>query len=295
MAEQRVTDADVDRDCYQFFRRSPEDFLDELVSQAEHARNYNLQAFEDPGIVSGYVNEDYHRIRREEAAGLLGAALSRSDAPRGPVLEVAGGAESMLDEEALGREAIGSDGVFAAVAKGVANGVIPRGLQLDASRPWPLADESLAGVIAGEYLEHLRADGWRFLYEANRTLKHLGTLVLTVPNTATLHDRYRFLLGVDPRQITSDSDNKLFAHSGYFTASSLKGLLQSFGFEPQGLRSNLVGWQLPNGRWIESRLLARAFPSIGGSLVVSARKVSEPDFESPGGTLVKAVLDTGRI
>ena len=45
------------------------------------------------------------------------------------------------------------------------------------------------------------------------------------------------------------------------------------------IRSNHVGWRLPGGRWVTSRLLARLAPGLGGSLICAARRSA--DLPSP--------------
>ena len=52
------------------------------------------------------------------------------------------------------------------------------------------------------------------------------------------------------------------------------------GFGKTTLRSNYVGWQRENGKWIESSLMAKVAPSIGGTLIMSGLKVRQFPIDS---------------
>ncbi|MEU8664281.1 class I SAM-dependent methyltransferase [Actinoplanes philippinensis] len=206
----------------------------------------------------------YHAKRRDLAADLLASALP--SAPSGPILEIGSAAESLLGAVG-GHLRISSDIAFPALleAKG-------KRLCLDAALPLPLKDNSLAGIVSGELIEHI-VDAQEMIEEFFRVIKPGGVLVLTTPNLATLQDRFRFLAGASPRQVDA-LHPYLKLHVRPFTAGSLRALLRACGFEVLALRSNYVGWQLTAGRWIEWRWPARIFPTIGGSLIVSARRTA---------------------
>ncbi|HKT04171.1 MAG TPA: methyltransferase domain-containing protein, partial [Rugosimonospora sp.] len=141
---------------------------------------------------------------------------------------------------------------------------------LDAARPLPFRHESLAAVVMGDLIEHVY-DPLRLLGECRRVLRPGGALVVTTPNLAAAQDRLRFLRGRAPRQV-NPLHPYLWLHIRPFTASLLGELLRRAGFAPTAVRSNYVTWQLPSGRWLRSRSLARIAPGLGGSLVVAARK-----------------------
>ena len=137
----------------------------------------------------------------------------------------------------------------------------------DLTRPFPIRTGVLDGVFAGEIIEHL-FDPMAFLAECRRTLAPGGAIVVTTPNLATLPDRLRFLAGRSPRQVDA-LHPYLRLHIRPFTYRSLARILRASGFTPTDLRSNYVA--LGAGRaGIESRALARVFPSVGGSLIVAA-------------------------
>jgi SAM-dependent methyltransferase len=141
---------------------------------------------------------------------------------------------------------------------------------LDATKPLPFASGSLAGVVIGELIEHVFYPE-AMIREVARTLAPGGIIVLTTPNLATLQDRLRFLAGHSPRQV-DPLHPYLHLHIRPFTVRLLCRLLEECGLTPQAVRSNFVGLQVGRDRWLSSRTMARLFPGLGGSLVISARR-----------------------
>lgn len=224
-------------------------------------RAANHEHYHDGSRVRGYVTDRYHRLRRESAVRLL-----RESAPAGPVLELGCGSESMLSGPASGTLIL-ADIAHEALARGDRTACA---VCLDATRPLPFRDGALAAILMGELIEHVY-DPLALLAECHRVLAPGGVLVLTTPNLAPLQDRFRFLAGRAPRHI-NPLHPYLSLHIRPFTAQLLVDVLRHTGFAPIALRSNLVLWRLPNGWWLRSRALARLAPTLGGSLVMSARK-----------------------
>ncbi|WP_169792543.1 class I SAM-dependent methyltransferase [Actinoplanes rectilineatus] len=211
--------------------------------------------------MSGYVLSRYHAKRRELASGLL--ARSLASMPTGPLLEIGSSAESLIPSLS-GRQVITSDISLGALYEAKAAGVC-----LNAANGLPFRDASVAAVVSGELIEHI-FDVRAMVEEFRRVIKPGGVLVLTTPNLATLQDRLRFLTGASPRQV-DPLHPYLHLHIRPFTASALRRLLRTCGFEVTALRSNFVGWEW-NGHWLEWRWPARLVPGIGGSLIVAARR-----------------------
>jgi SAM-dependent methyltransferase len=145
---------------------------------------------------------------------------------------------------------------------------------LDATRSLPFRTGSFAGLLTGELIEHVY-DPVALLRECHRVLAPGGLLVLTTPNLAPVQDRLAFLFGRAPRQV-DPLHPYLWLHIRPFTASLLRRVLRQAGFAPLALRSNHVGWRLPSGRWVTSRLFARLAPGLGGSLICAARRGADP-------------------
>jgi SAM-dependent methyltransferase len=142
-------------------------------------------------------------------------------------------------------------------------------VRADVSRPLPFRPASFDGVFAGEIIEHL-FEPIEFLRECRRVLAPGGAIVVTTPNLATLQDRVRFLLGRSPRQVDPQHPY-LKLHIRQFTYSSLTRAFEACGFTPVSFRSNYV--VVGNDRHaVSSRLLARVFPSVGGSLILAGLK-----------------------
>lgn len=240
---------------------------DALASIADgQARAANATCYAVPDVTGTYAEDPYHAVRRSIAARLLQSAADLPAAPPGPLLEIGTGARPMLDDVFTDRPRIAADlalPVLEYQAKGSR-------VCLDATRPLPFAAGSVAGVVVGELIEHVFYPD-ALIREVVRVLAPGGVLVLTTPNLATLPDRLRFLFGYSPRQV-DPLHPYLHLHIRPFTVRQLRRLLRQCGLEPGAVRSNFVGLQLGRDRWLLSRTLARLFPGLGGSLVVSARR-----------------------
>ncbi|MBI3687668.1 MAG: class I SAM-dependent methyltransferase [Actinobacteria bacterium] len=234
------------------------------------ARAANQHSYGDGAQVRAYLTDPYHQVRRDLAVRLLLRGL-RSGAPplAGPVLEIGVGSSTMV----AGVSDLGYRAIMADLAVEALRGVAPppaRAVCLDAARPLPFADGSLAAVVMGDLIEHVY-DPFRLVCECHRVLQIGGILVITTPNLATVQDRLRFMVGRAPRQV-DPLHPYLWLHIRPFTPSLLARLLHRARFQAVEVRANFVTWRLPGGRWVRSRMLARVAPGLGGSLVVSARK-----------------------
>ena len=145
-------------------------------------------------------------------------------------------------------------------------------VQFDATQKFPFPNQFIHAILMGELLEHI-FDISATLSECNRVLCSNGILVITTPNLATLQDRLRFLFGHAPRQL-NPLHEYLKLHIRPFTYSLLNKTLQEMGFATNQVLSNYVFWEWEGGKRVEFRLPARLFPKLGGSLIVSAYKLS---------------------
>jgi O-antigen biosynthesis protein len=103
-----------------------------------------------------------------------------------------------------------------------------RVVELEPDAPLPLPDSSFDVVLCAETLEHVR-DVQLLLSEARRVLRPGGRLALTTP----AHGRttaLRLLLRGFEREF-----DPLSPHLRFFTAKSLRGLLDGMGFEVESL------------------------------------------------------------
>lgn len=245
-------------------------------SAQAHGLRANRRSYHDGAQVSAYVDDPYHRIRRAVAARLVADGVAGGR----PVLELGCGPRSMLDPAELPGPLVVADLAETALgeARRTAGGrAVP--VCLDATRSLPFRAGSFAGLVTGELIEHVY-DPVALLRECHRVLAPGGLLVLTTPNLATVQDRLAFLFGHAPRQV-DPLHPYLWLHIRPFTASLLRRVLRRAGFVPLAVRSNHVGWRLPGGRWVTSRLLARLAPGLGGSLICAARRSVDPS--SPEG------------
>lgn len=234
----------------------------------------NREAFGIPNLVNQYMQYPYSQIRCEIALKLLNEALTSPETPMGALIEFGPSSQSIINAASfanVNRHVIYAD-IEATPLSALRESQQNKNssfILLDASRPLPFRDASLAAVVAGELIEHL-FDPIALLKEAERILRPGGILVVTTPNTATLQDRVRFLFGGRPRQLDRVDPHRL--HISHSTPSSLRRDLENTGFEQLSFKSNFVRWYFPSGHWKESRKLAQIFPNLGGVLIMSARK-----------------------
>lgn len=250
---------------------------DELLSR-------NREIYGNPDLVEQYMQYPYQQMRGEIALKLLYEALTSPDTPEGDILELGASSHGIVDAASLvnsNRNVIYADVEASPLhALREKQSINSSFISLDASKPLPIKDGSIAAVVAGELIEHL-FDPIALLKETERVLKPGGVVVVTTPNTATFQDRLRFLFGGRPRQLDRVNPH-LRLHISHSTYSSLRRDFKSTSLEPLSFESNLVRWYLPSGSWKDSRKLAQVFPSLGGVLIMSARKPTVNLNHPPG-------------
>ena len=85
---------------------------------------------------------------------------------------------------------------------------------------FPFADESVDVVIANQILEHVKELFWVF-HETTRVLRVGGTLIIGVPNLASLHNRILLALGRQPTCIQNHT-----AHVRSYTKNDILKFLK---------------------------------------------------------------------
>ena len=96
---------------------------------------------------------------------------------------------------------------------------------------FPFTDSSLDVILANQILEHTKELFWIF-HEISRSLREGGSLIIGVPNLASLHNRLLLLLGYQPTVIQSAS-----AHVRGFTKHDILRMLHAVfpgGYTLQG-------------------------------------------------------------
>jgi len=216
---------------------------------------------------NSYILRKYHQIRINIVFNLIKKEI-HSKGKNIKMLSLAcatGIFEERVIEE-LGINVHGIDGTKESIEQAIKRGIMTK--IGDVSKKLPYNDQTFDIVYAGEIIEHL-IDTRFFLQEVNRILKPQGVFVLTTPNLATFPDRIRFLSGKTPRQI-QPMHPYLFLHIRPFTFQSLRDSLERTGFSIEEIKSNYV--YLWNSEIAKSRTLAKLFPTLGGTLIVKARK-----------------------
>lgn len=147
------------------------------------------------------------------------------------------------------------------------------GTVADVAVSLPFRADCFDVIVAGEIIEHL-VDVDAFLLEIRRCLKKNGVLVLSTPNLARLVDRIRFVFGITPKQ-TIPMHRYLRYHVTPFTFSSLRETLTRCRFDIVRFCSNYVYLDPTGLTKSQSHLLAQIFPSLGGSLIVAAKRAEK--------------------
>lgn len=244
--------------------------LKKLLLQIKKA---NTNLYRDPSEVDDYINEPYHVLRAVEGIRLLSQGLDKGfENSKRRVIELAsstGEIASLIKKECC-EEVFASDIEFVPLNLARRNNI--ECIQFNAADVFPFSSEQFNGIYMGELIEHL-LDTSFLISECNRILKLNGILVITTPNLAGLQDRIGFLFGKSPRHI-NPLHEYLSLHIRPFTFEMLKQVLVLHGFKVITVRSNYVRIRFSSGQRINSRLLAKIFPTLGGSLVVAAKKIT---------------------
>ena len=161
------------------------------------------------------------------------SALAREIGSPPRVLDVGCGEGHVTAELAhAGAAAVGADVAQEALRRAHAR---HPGLQLQLIPPqgtWPLADGSFDLVWAGETIEHV-ADTVGLLSEVRRVLRPGGYLLLSTP----AHGRLAMLpLALSRRRFAEHFDPRA-DHLRFYSARTLRRLLEDFGFEDIEVRA----------------------------------------------------------
>jgi ubiquinone/menaquinone biosynthesis C-methylase UbiE len=143
-------------------------------------------------------------------------------------------------------------------------------IQLDIERQSiPLKDNSVDIVIINQVMEHVKEIFW-IIGEISRVLKEGGTLIVGVPNLASLHNRILLLLGQQPTAI-----EVLGPHVRGFTMPAFKRFIEADGyFKVRKVRgSNFY----PFPSWV-SKPLSKLLPTFSVGLFFLVEKIKQGDF-----------------
>ncbi len=146
-----------------------------------------------------------------------------------------------------------------------AAGIIIHPIDIEHDR-YPLKDASVDLVMANQVIEHTKEIFWIFA-EAARILRPGGSLLIGVPNLASLHNRLLLLFGMQPTAQLS-----LSAHVRSFTKPDLiRFATKGNFFEPVAFRgSNFYPFPPPI-----SRPLARLLPRMAWGIFLLFRRTQQ--------------------
>jgi len=134
--------------------------------------------------------------------------------------------------------------------------------------PWPIKENSLDLVIAGEIIEHI-FNPIKFIMECHRILKKKGELILSTPNICSLKNRFKVFLNQLPEYCAEPLDNESYErHIVDFNFPTIIKILESNGFK--------IIKKTSNGIISHSKLLWPLIltpPSFGETIIIKAKKL----------------------
>jgi SAM-dependent methyltransferase len=215
---------------------------------------------------------------RAQIAAALGARRAELSPPGGPpprLLDVGcwDGEPTADYGAALGGAQLSGIEVFpepAAAAR--ARGITIAALDLERDA-WPYADGSMDVVVCNQVLEHLK-NIWLPLYELARVTRAGGTLVVSVPNLASLHNRVLLALGRQPTSIRI-----VGPHVRGYALRDFVALLEREG---AWRVSEVVGVGFPPLPVGVAAPLARLWPAASHTPVVVCQRTSAPARRTSG-------------
>ena len=126
---------------------------------------------------------------------------------------------------------------------------------------FPYSGATFDLVLCGELIEHLLLDPMHLLFECHRVLAEGGYLLLTTPNSASLHSVACALHGRRNPQVFSAypaPGNPDIPHVREYTAIELRDAVTAAGFEIEALfTEHIPGFE--NSRWVQDLLIREGF------------------------------------
>lgn len=170
----------------------------------------------------------------------------------------------------MGNDVYGVDASEPAIAKALERGI--KAVRGNVEERFPFDNEMFDAVFAGEIVEHI-FDIDMMLSEIHRVLKPNGILVVTTPNLATLGRRLLLLVNRNPH-IEISFTGGAAGHIRYFIQQTLLNILVKHNFKVDTFRSDVINFNASGS--LCSYMLAKMFPTLGQSLIVRARKITNP-------------------
>ena len=130
---------------------------------------------------------------------------------------------------------------------------------------FPFEDGSFDVIICNQILEHCK-EIWWILHEISRVLKRGGTLIVGVPNLASLHNRILLSIGRQPTAIQNNS-----AHVRGYTKPDFIKFLQT-GFRDGYALKDSGGSNFYPFPPVIANVLASLFPSMAWGMFLMLQK-----------------------
>jgi len=162
-------------------------------------------------VIDRTLNYGRHHVRN----------FLRAAAPYHTVLDVGAGRgdDLMLAREVQPDAQLNAIEVYWKLAQHLAEkGIVVHNLNVERDR-FPFSDGSIEVVLANQILEHVKELFWVF-HEISRVLCEGGSLIIGVPNLASLHNRFLLMLGRQPTSLQNAT-----AHVRGYTKSDISRTL----------------------------------------------------------------------
>ncbi len=213
-----------------------------------------------------YEHDNYRRMA--EVYGFINKTVHSIPGKDLQICDIGCGDGSLLELVKDKGKLYGVDVSRTQLKQAVKKGIKASHCNLDMSK-LPFKDGIFDAVISSEVIEHVLVPD-KLLTEAKRVLKADGIFILTTPNLASFGKRLLLLFNQNPYIECSPFEPDAVGHLRYYIYPTLLKQVERFGFRLVQHTSDVINFE-STGK-LNSRLLARLFPTFGRTLIFVLKK-----------------------
>ncbi|MEK6645268.1 MAG: class I SAM-dependent methyltransferase [Candidatus Firestonebacteria bacterium] len=146
-------------------------------------------------------------------------------------------------------------------------------IKADLLQEFPFEDGFFDMIIFSEVLEHIQPQNVKHIMnELTRVLKNSGKMIITTPNVATLHSRYRALRGINPQPFPIQSmSDETYEHIRIYTLEELERICVIYNLKILKIKhSNHYKGKFWSD--IRKKLITSVFPSFSDEIFLHVVK-----------------------